>query len=145
VLTLYLSTSSAEYYDWEDAMEDFLWDRGLESCMKIFFAWHTFSASVLQWWIKLQEGLINRGEDPCQTWKGMKLVLQRQFDLPIEHPVPKINKIAATSERNILLTLSRMYVHRGVTPLLVMCCLHTHMATKQLLLTLKGVMLVNKN
>jgi hypothetical protein len=34
VPTLYLSTSPAEYYDWEDAMEDFLWDRGLESRMQ---------------------------------------------------------------------------------------------------------------
>jgi hypothetical protein len=25
VPTLYLSTSSFEYYDWEDAMEEFLW------------------------------------------------------------------------------------------------------------------------
>jgi hypothetical protein len=54
VLTLYLSASSFEYCDWEDAMEDFLWGRGLESRMKKFFAWHTFSTSVLQWWIKLQ-------------------------------------------------------------------------------------------
>jgi hypothetical protein len=30
----------------------------------------------------------------------MKLVLQRQFDPPIEHPVPKINKIAMTSEKH---------------------------------------------
>jgi hypothetical protein len=39
---LYLPTSSTEYYDWEYAMEDFLWDRGLESRMKIFFARRTF-------------------------------------------------------------------------------------------------------
>jgi hypothetical protein len=38
VPTLYLSDSTFEYYDWEDAMEDFLWDRGLQSRMKIFFA-----------------------------------------------------------------------------------------------------------
>jgi hypothetical protein len=42
-----LSTSPAEYYDWEDAMEDFLWDRGLEYCMQIFFAKRTFSKQVL--------------------------------------------------------------------------------------------------
>jgi hypothetical protein len=47
VPTLYLSTSPAEYYDWEDAMEDFLWDRGLEYCMQIFFAKRTFSKQVL--------------------------------------------------------------------------------------------------
>jgi hypothetical protein len=35
VPTLYLSTSPVVYYDWEDAMKDFLWDRDLESCMKI--------------------------------------------------------------------------------------------------------------
>jgi hypothetical protein len=84
VPTLYLSTSSAEYYDWEDAIEDFLWDRGLESHMKIFFARRTFSISVLQWWIKLQQGLINRGKDPCRTWKGMKVMLQRRFDPPLK-------------------------------------------------------------
>jgi hypothetical protein len=53
VPTLYLSASSFEYYDWDDALEDFLLGHGLESRMKIFFARHTFSASVLQWWIKL--------------------------------------------------------------------------------------------
>jgi hypothetical protein len=42
VLTLYLSASSFEYYDWEDDMEEFLWDRGLKSHMKIFFAKRTF-------------------------------------------------------------------------------------------------------
>jgi hypothetical protein len=35
VPTLYLSTSF-ECYDWEDVMKDFLWDRGLESPIKIF-------------------------------------------------------------------------------------------------------------
>jgi hypothetical protein len=47
VPTLYLSTSPVEYYDWEDAMEDFLWDHDLESHMKIFFAKRTFSGQVL--------------------------------------------------------------------------------------------------
>jgi hypothetical protein len=42
VPTLYLSTSPTEYYDWEDTIEDFLWDHGLESRMKIFFARHSF-------------------------------------------------------------------------------------------------------
>jgi hypothetical protein len=37
VPTLYFSTSSAEYYDWEDTMEDFLWDCGLECRIKILF------------------------------------------------------------------------------------------------------------
>jgi hypothetical protein len=36
VPTLYFSTSPAEHYDWEDAMEDFLWDHGLQSCMNFF-------------------------------------------------------------------------------------------------------------
>jgi hypothetical protein len=55
VPTLYLSTSPAEYYDWEDAMEDFLWDHGLKSHMKIFFAKRTFSKQVLKWLINLQQ------------------------------------------------------------------------------------------
>jgi hypothetical protein len=65
VLTVYLSSSSFEYYDWEDAMEEFLWGRGLDSHKKIFFAKRTFSMQVLQWWIYLQQQHIARGEDPC--------------------------------------------------------------------------------
>jgi hypothetical protein len=75
-------------------------DRGLESHMKIFFSKRTFSKQLLQWWINLQQQHIARGRDPCWTWKGMKLVLQCQFDPPIEHPVPKINKISMTSEKH---------------------------------------------
>ena len=51
---LNVTTSSAEYYDWEDDMEDFFCGRGLESRIKIFFAKRTFSKQVLQWWINLQ-------------------------------------------------------------------------------------------
>jgi hypothetical protein len=43
VPTLYLSTSPTEYYDWEDAMEDLLWNHCLESRIKIFFTKRTFS------------------------------------------------------------------------------------------------------
>jgi hypothetical protein len=109
VLTLHLSASSFEYYDWEDTMEDFLWDRGLESRMKIFFARHTFSASVLQWWIKLQQGLINRGKDPCRTWKGMKAILKCKFDPSIEKRVHKTTRVAsAISSTNFPPTKSVM-------------------------------------
>jgi hypothetical protein len=109
VPTLYLSTSPAEYYDWKDAMEDFLWDRGLKSRMKVFFAGHTFSASALQWWIKLQQRLINRGKDPYRTWKGMKAMLQRRFDPPIEERVHKTTSVAATiSSTHFLPTKSAM-------------------------------------
>jgi hypothetical protein len=48
VSRLYLSASSFEYYDWEDAMEEFLWGRGFKSCMKIFFTKITFSKKVLK-------------------------------------------------------------------------------------------------
>jgi hypothetical protein len=84
VPTLYLSTSPAEYYDWEDAMEDFLWDHGLKSHMKIFFAKRTFSKQVLKWLINLQQQHIARGEDPCRTRKGMKVMLQCRFDPPFK-------------------------------------------------------------
>jgi hypothetical protein len=96
---------------WEDAMEDFLWGCRLESRMKIFFARHTFSASVLQWWIKQQQRLINRGEDPCRTWKGMKAMLQRRFDPPIEKHVHKTTRAVAAdsiSSANFLPTKSVM-------------------------------------
>jgi hypothetical protein len=39
----------------------------------------------------------------------MKLVLQRQFDPPIEHHVPKINKIAMTSEKHSFGTKSNVH------------------------------------
>jgi hypothetical protein len=42
VPTLYLSTSPDEYYDWEDVVEDSLYDRGLESRMNFFFAKENF-------------------------------------------------------------------------------------------------------
>jgi hypothetical protein len=73
VPTLSLSASPTEYYDWEDAMKDFFWDCGLESLMKIFFAKRTFSKQVLKWWINLQQQHIASGDEPCQTWNGMKL------------------------------------------------------------------------
>jgi hypothetical protein len=44
-----LSTSPVDYYDWEDAMNDILWDSGLKFCMKIFFAYRTFYEQVLKW------------------------------------------------------------------------------------------------
>ena len=47
VRTLYTHTSRSEYYEWDDAIEDFLWGRGLESHMKIYFARRTFSDRVL--------------------------------------------------------------------------------------------------
>jgi hypothetical protein len=76
-------------------MEEFLWGQGLESCMKIFFAKITFSMQVLQWWIKLQQQHIARGEDPCVTWKGMKVMLQCRFD-----PQLKAKKIAVVEAQN---------------------------------------------
>jgi hypothetical protein len=84
VPTLYLSASSFEYYDWEDAMEEFLWGRGLESRMKIFFVERTFSRHVLQWLINLQQQHIAKGGNPCRTWKGMKVMLQRRFHPPLK-------------------------------------------------------------
>jgi hypothetical protein len=100
VPTLSLSASPTEYYDWEDAMKDFFWDCGLESLMKIFFAKRTFSKQVLKWWINLQQQHIASGDEPCQTWNGMKVVLQRCFDHPHEHAVPKINKVAMASQKH---------------------------------------------
>jgi hypothetical protein len=69
--------------------------------MKIFFAKRTFSKHVLKWWINLQQQHIASGDEPCRTWNGMKVVLQRRFDHPHEHPIPKINKVAWLL-RNIL-------------------------------------------
>lgn len=71
---LYSVTSQSEYYEWEDAMEDFLWRHGLDSYMKMYFARRTFSQHVLKWWIQLQQGHVERGENHCQTWTTMKYV-----------------------------------------------------------------------
>jgi len=46
VLKLYGRSSPAEYYDWEDDMEKFLWGRGLNSSMQLFYARQTFSEGV---------------------------------------------------------------------------------------------------
>jgi hypothetical protein len=43
--------------------------------MKIFFAKRTFSKQVLKWWINLQQQHIASGDEPCQTWNGMKVLL----------------------------------------------------------------------
>jgi hypothetical protein len=98
VLTLYLSASSFEYYDWEDAMEDFLWGHGWESRMKTFFAKRIFSRQVLQWWINLQQQHITRAEDPYRTWTGMKVMLQHKFD-----PLLKLEKKIVVADGTQLL------------------------------------------
>ena len=108
VPTLSLTTSCLDYYDWEDAMEDFFWNRGLESRMKLFFARRTFSDDVQRWWIQLQQGCIDRGEEPCRTWNGMKSMLQRRFDLPIENHAHKITRAAGASKSNLVPTKSTM-------------------------------------
>jgi hypothetical protein len=79
VPTLYLRSSLAEYYDWEDAMEDFLEGRGLESHMQLYFSKETFSKGVILWWQELHKGHTMSDEDPCRTWTCMKDVLRQRF------------------------------------------------------------------
>ena len=100
--TLRSRTSHAEYYDWEDAMEDFLDGRGLESHMKMHFVKRTFSKHVLQWWLELQQGHIARGEKHCRTWKGTKMVLRDRYDPPIEKIVHAYEKKTAAYDTNSL-------------------------------------------
>ena len=64
VPTLYLKTYDDRYYDWEDAMEDFLRGRALASHMQLFYAKKTFSDNVSMWWQELYKGHIMRGEEP---------------------------------------------------------------------------------
>ena len=84
---LYLTSSALDYYDWEDDMEDFFWGHKLESRMKVFFARRTLSESLLKWWLKFQQGRVERGDVPCSTWTGMKAILQRRFDPPIKKSI----------------------------------------------------------
>ena len=116
VPTLRSRTSPAEYYDWEDAMEDFLHGRGLESHMKMHFVKRTFSKHVLQWWLELQQGHIVRGEEHCRTWKGMKMVLRDRYDPPIEKIVHAYEKKTAAYDTHSLDCLVRL--HLGVCLLL---------------------------
>ena len=62
-----LISSSLDYYNWEDDMEDFFWGCGLESRMKVFFARRTFLESLLIWWLKFQQGRVERVGVPCST------------------------------------------------------------------------------
>jgi hypothetical protein len=43
VLKLSAYSFPSEYYDWEDDMEKFLWGRGLNSAMQLFYAKKIFS------------------------------------------------------------------------------------------------------
>jgi hypothetical protein len=74
--------------------------------MKIFFTKRTFSKQVLKWRTNLQQQHIASGDEPCRTWNGMKVVVQRHFDHPLEHPVQKINMVAMASEKHSLCTNS---------------------------------------
>jgi hypothetical protein len=74
--------------------------------MKIFFTKRTFSNQVLKWRTNLQQQHIASGDEPCRTWNGMKVVVQRHFDHPLEHPVQKINMVAMASEKHSLCTNS---------------------------------------
>jgi hypothetical protein len=65
VPTLYLITYNHHYYAWEDAMENFLWGRGLASHMQLFFAKKIFSDILSTWWRELHKRHIMRGEEPC--------------------------------------------------------------------------------
>ena len=47
---LSLATCLKEYYNWEEHMEDFFWDRGLESALKMYHAEETMAKDILHWW-----------------------------------------------------------------------------------------------
>jgi hypothetical protein len=81
VLKLSAYSFPSEYYDWEDDMEKFLWGRGLNSAMQLFYAKKTFSEVLLSWWREIHKGHMMRGEEPCRTWDDMKAVLQWRFGI----------------------------------------------------------------
>jgi hypothetical protein len=62
-------------------MEKFLWGRGLNSAMQLFYAKKTFSEVLLSWWHEIHKGHMMRGEEPCRTWDDMKAVLQWRFGI----------------------------------------------------------------
>jgi hypothetical protein len=62
-------------------MEKFLWGRGLNSAMQLFYAKKTFSEVLLSWWREIHKGHMMRGEEPCRTWDDMKVVLQWRFGI----------------------------------------------------------------
>lgn len=80
---LHSTSSPSNYYDGEDANMDFYWSGELPSNQLFNLAKRTFSDRVLQWWLELQQEYVDRG-DHILSWKGMKDLLRRIFDLPIE-------------------------------------------------------------
>jgi hypothetical protein len=94
VPTLYLITYNRRYYDWEDAMEDFLRGHGLVSHMQLFFAKKTFSDNLSMWWRELHKGHTMRGEEPCRTWNDMKAVLRRRI-APLLESKKKVATVCA--------------------------------------------------
>jgi hypothetical protein len=63
----------------------------------------------------------------------MKLVLQRQFDPPIEHHVPKINNIVMTSEKHSFSTKSN--VCSSLSDTIICDVLPTHSYSKKTVAT----------
>uniref|UniRef100_A0A0E0F659 Uncharacterized protein n=1 Tax=Oryza meridionalis TaxID=40149 RepID=A0A0E0F659_9ORYZ len=50
---LSLETCPREYFDWQDAMENFFEGRGFQSVVKMYYAEETFDKDVLLWWLHL--------------------------------------------------------------------------------------------
>ena len=47
---LSLASSHLEYFDWEESLEDFFWDRPLQQS-EIYYAEKTLANDVFYWWI----------------------------------------------------------------------------------------------
>jgi hypothetical protein len=83
--TLYATTSSSGYYEWEDAIINCYMIGELPLTQLANLAKQSFSLSL--WFRRMQR---EHGDDYCTSWYEMKEVLRRRFAPPLE------------SEKNIL-------------------------------------------
>ena len=79
VLMLYATTSSSEYYEWEDAIINCYMIGELPLNQLANLAKQSFSLSVSLWLRRLQ---LDHGDDYCTSWYEMKEVLRRRFAPP---------------------------------------------------------------
>jgi hypothetical protein len=81
VPTLYATTSSSEYYEWEDAIINYYIIGELPLTQLANLAKQSFSLPVSLWFRRMQR---QHGDDYCTSWYKMKEVLRRRFAPPLE-------------------------------------------------------------
>ena len=93
---LYATTSSSEYYEWEDAIINCYMIGELPLNQLANLAKQSFSLSVSLWLRRLQ---LDHGDEYCTSWYEMKEVLRRRFAPPLE---PKRNILSSSGNSDMV-------------------------------------------